>query len=248
MKEIYTQQEVDVLSAAIAPRTGWDFSQMNVIRQTVPWEYESVVRNYIKKTDSVLDVGAGGGERMIRFADAYSRGVGVDIDPEMVAVANDHNKTPHLVFLQDDDKLTTLTGTFDVILNRHAPYDMAATASHLREGGYFITQQVGERNMAVVRAALRQSVTEPVRKEDFSELPFKLLAFMEYDVEYIVKDIESLLFWLKALDMLHADLAGAEAVNDADVLNRILRGNVDEWGFRTNEHRYLAIAQLEKYS
>jgi hypothetical protein len=40
-----------------------------------------------------------------------------------------------------------------------------------------------------------------------------------------------------------ADLDGAAAVASASALNRVLAGNVDERGFVTNEHRYLAIAQ-----
>lgn len=46
----------------------------------------------------------------------------------------------------------------DVIISRHAPFDPGAVATHLRPGGYFITQQVGERNMACVKAALAGNV------------------------------------------------------------------------------------------
>jgi len=36
---------------------------------------------------------------------------------------------------------------------------------------------------------------------------------------------------------------GRAALASAAILNRVLAGNVDERGFVTNEHRYLAIAQ-----
>jgi hypothetical protein len=36
---------------------------------------------------------------------------------------------------------------------------------------------------------------------------------------------------------------GQSALASAATLNRVLAGNVDERGFVTNEHRYLAIAQ-----
>ncbi len=36
---------------------------------------------------------------------------------------------------------------------------------------------------------------------------------------------------------------GQSALASAAILNRVLAGNVDERGFVTNEHRYLAIAQ-----
>lgn len=69
------------------------------------------------------------------------------------------------------------------------------------------------------------------------------LAFGEYDAEYVVRDIESLAFWLSALDMLHSDVDGPAALASAATLDQVLPGNVDERGFVTNEHRYLAVAQ-----
>ena len=56
-------------------------------------------------------------------------------------------------------------------------------------------------------------------------------------------DIGSLIFWLRALDLLHADIDGCAALASAAMLNQILTANVDDRGFVTNEHRYLAIAQ-----
>ena len=111
-------------------------------------------------------------------------------------------------------------------------------------GGYFITQQVGERNMACVKAALGQPQGLPaIQRQSFAASGLRLLAFLEYDVEYVVRDIESLVFWLNALDRDHADVDGRSAVASAVTLNRVLAGNVDGRGFVTNEHRYLAVAQ-----
>jgi hypothetical protein len=111
----------------------------------------------------------------------------------------------------------------------------------VRPGGYFITQQVGERNMACVKAALGQPAGPPaIQREAVSASGLRLFAFMEYDVEFVVCDIESLVFWLNALGSLHADMEGSAALASAVTLNRILARNVDERGFVTNEHRYLA--------
>jgi hypothetical protein len=131
-----------------------------------------------------------------------------------------------------------------VVLDRHAPFDLAVIAAHLRPGGYFITQQVGERNMACVKAALGQPPSPPpVQPHAIRASGLRPLAVMEYDTEYVVRDIESLIFWLNALDPAHADIDGPSALASAAILNQVLAGNVDERGFVTNEHRYLAIAQ-----
>jgi hypothetical protein len=162
----------------------------------------------------------------------------------MVALARENPAPGNLRFQVCSEQLGSVPGTFDVILDRHAPFDLSAIAARLRPGGYFITQQVGERNMACVKAALGQAPgPPPIRRQPIAARGLRLLAFMEYDVEYVVRDIESLLFWLNALDANHADVDGKSALASAASLNRVLAGNVDERGFVTNEHRYLAIAQ-----
>jgi hypothetical protein len=98
--------------------------------------------------------------------------------------------------------------------------------------------------MACVKAALGQAPgPAPIRRQEITASGLRLLAFLEYDVEYVVRDIESLVFWLNALDANHADVDGKSALASAVSLNRVLAGNVDERGFVTNEHRYLAVAQ-----
>ena len=244
MKHTYSQPELDALVASAQPRVGWDFARMNVQREAVPWEYADIVARYVRPSDEVLDVGTGGGERFSRMAGLFSGGLGVDIDPEMIRLAEQASGAGNLEFRVCSARLEDVTAAFPVIINRHAELDLAAITAHLKPGGYFVTQQVGERNMACVRAALGQPAGEPpVSAAAITGCGLRLVAFCEYDVEYVVRDIESLLFWLSALDLLHANLDGGAALASAATLNQILLGHVDVRGFVTNEHRYLAIAQ-----
>ena len=244
MRESYSQQALDGLLAGVPARRGWDFSGMNVLVQPVPWDYREVVLRYLRPSDVVLDVGTGAGERLRDLAPSFDYGLGIDADPEMVRLAREGPAAGNLSFRVCSERLESVLETFDVILDRHAPFDLAAIAVHLRPGGYFITQQVGERNMACVKAALGQPAGPPaIQPQPIAASGLRPLAFMEYDVEYVVRDIESLVFWLNALDAAHADVDGRSALASAAILNRVLAGNVDERGFVTNEHRYLAIAQ-----
>ena len=112
-----------------------------------------------------------------------------------------------MTFMVLDEKLAGLNRHFNIIINRHAPFDLSAVMSHLLPGGYFVTQQVGEKNMRNVKKVLGKPVGNPViTKAKVETNGLRCVDFREYDVEYVVEDIESLVFWLKALDMLHADL------------------------------------------
>jgi SAM-dependent methyltransferase len=246
MLEAYSQEALDDLLAQIPARRGWDFSRMNVLRQPVPWNYQDLVVRYLRPTDSVLDIGTGGGETFGQLASFFGRGLGIDTDAEMIQLAAANSIAGNVRFHVGSARLEAVSETFDVILDRHAPFDSDAIAAHLNPVGYFVTQQVGERNMACVKAALEQEITQPpVQRQAFTASGLRLLAFLEYDVEYVVRDIESLLFWLRGLDGVHADLDGSAALASAAALNRVLAGNVDERGFVTNEHRYLAVATTQ---
>ncbi len=245
VREQYDEVEFRTLMAKVRQRRGWDFASMRDSLAPTPWEYSAVVRSYLMPTDKVLDVGTGGGERLIEFAGAMSEGVGVDPDSLMIAAATANAAgLGNLGFVQDDAGLRDMSQSFDVILNRHAAFDLDAVKSHLRPGGRFITQQVGERNMANVRAALGERPRDPtITIAEVDAVPgLRVERFEEYDVEYVVHDIESLLFWLNALDLHHADLDGQSVTASVEVLNGVLPGNVDTRGFVTNEHRYLLVA------
>lgn len=209
------------------------------------WDYVALVKEYIKPTDKVLDIGTGGGERFLQLARYYKIGVGTDSDPEMVEIAvGNAKKVNNTSFLTDTDRLNRLSKDFNVIINRHAPFNLVAIKEHLVNHGYFITQQVGQNNTANIKKVLGQSNSNPpITKIMIQDASLKTLSFREYDIDYYVEDIESLVFWLKALDVLHADIEGSKAVGDVDTLNKILKGNVTDKGFKTNEHRYLVIAQ-----
>jgi hypothetical protein len=69
-----------------------------------------------------------------------------------------------------------------------------------------------------------------------------VVRYLRPDDSVIDIGTESLLFWLRGLDGVHADLDGSAALSSATALNRVLAGNVDERGFVTKEHRYFAVA------
>lgn len=242
MKEQYSAKEFDNILSRIQKRLGWDFSSMKT-KSSPKWDYLKIVKEHLNKKSTVLDIGTGGGEKFSLLAEYFSTGLGVDIDPGMIEVTNrKSNKPDNISFRVSDIDLKAIDDTFDVILDRHAPFNLVAIKEHLRNGGIFITQQVGELNMLNIKKVLGQTYdTPPVTKAMFSEAGLGLIDFMEYDIEYIVEDIGSLVFWLRALDIAHSDMESSKL--DVGMLNRILKNNVSSKGFVTNEHRYLVVAK-----
>lgn len=250
----YSVDELQTLADEVGTRSGWDFGRMRTERDPVPWDYLEVAARYLSPTDVVLDVGTGGGERLLTLASRFATGVGIDPDPDMVRVAQANATTPattHVTFQQagTDDLPSFPLGTFDVVLTRHAPVSALGVDHVTKPGGYFICQGVGARNMENIRltfqtgSATQYDEHQRAVRCTLHESGWEIVAEGEYNVRYRVLDLPSLLFWFSAI-------AGANEVpSDFTIdrhhgaINEIIRRYGSDRGVETNEHRTLLIAR-----
>lgn len=248
-----TRDELTRLCQSVEERSGWDFSRVRDRRDPVPWEYHDVVRGYLKPDHRVLDVGTGGGERFLRLAPYFGRGLGTDISEEMIATAR-ANTTPDLAGTVDfrvmpAENLELDDESFDVVLNRHANLCPAEIFRVLRPGGRFITQQVGDRNTELIcrvfgctpggeYGASRWDDVPAVR-EELRALGCEIEVWAEYDVRYWFLDLESFAFWLKAIPMPE----DFEPDRHWEQVARIVTASATPDGILSNEHRLLLVAR-----
>ena len=248
-----TREELFEIARGVSQREGWDFSQVRDARDPVPWEYEDVVRRYLRPGDRVLDCGTGGGERFLALRDAYARGLGVDPDPTMLATARAQAAAldaTHVTFARGRaEALPAADGSMDVVLNRHANVDVAETLRVLRPGGLFITQQVGWNNLSAIctiigcgpGGAYAWDAQETIHRlaDAFRGQGGVVLAVAEYDVPYHFLDVASLLFLLMGV--------GLPEDFDLDTHWRqvleIIQRDATPHGIRSNEHRELLIVR-----
>jgi len=252
--------ELRQLVEAAGELRGWDWSRLNVDRDPAPWNYSQIVQDYLTPSTYVLDIGTGGGERFLELASYFGRGVGIDRKPEMIRTALENlpraldEKVSFEIMRAQDLKFAD--GTFDVVLNRHAPIFHEEVARVLKPGGYFITQQVGGYNAQNVFTVFgwgsngdywRRFFAErgmsfqdiPALVELFPRVGCGVIARDEYDVRYYFKDVESLIFWLR-WSPLPEHL-------DPDRHSKQVTQLIDQYrtprGIETNEHRELLIVQ-----
>ncbi len=197
----------------------------------------------------------GGGERFLELAPAFSRGIGIDVDPVRIHTAQ-ANIAPawrdRLSFhVMDAHSLRFADATFDVVLNRHAPIAVTEISRVLKAEGYFITQQVAPGNMQNFAMEFGGTPT-PRRTQqlsgiggEFEAYDCRIVAQAMYDVRYFVRDVASLIFWLKAV--CHPDGMNVPEAFDIEkhwrVLNRIINRYQTSRGIETNECRELLIVQ-----
>ncbi len=247
----YTYQQLRDIAATVGDRSGWDFSRMQTEREPVPWDYMEIVPRYLQRSDAILDVGTGGGEKLIAFSQSFGTGVGIDPDPEMIGAARENGAAhPNVTFVEmGAETLAFSEATFDVVLTRHAPVCVPEVVRVLKPGGYFVTQGIGAQNMANIREAFGTGsgvqYDEEFRSsiEEFTRLGCRIVATGFYNVRYWVKDIPSLIFWFKAIAGANEVPEGFSIDRDWQAVSRIIAEHSSPGGVLTNEHRTLLVAQ-----
>jgi ubiquinone/menaquinone biosynthesis C-methylase UbiE len=252
--DAYTYEQLKRIADSIDDRRGWDFSRMQTEREPVPWDYLEIVPRFLKPTDAVLDIGTGGGEKFLTFSRSFERGVGIDPDPDMIQAARENGATqPNVTFVEmAAEALAFPEVTFDVVLTRHAPTVVPEVVRVLKPGGYFVSQQVGSENMATIVKEFGTASNVPYDDEyracvdDFTKRGCRIVATGAYNVHYWVKDIPSLIFWLKALAGGNEVPEGFSIERDWRTISRIIATYATPRGVLTNEHRTLLIVQKEE--
>jgi len=247
-----TLEQQKQISDSVGELVGWDFSHVRTQRAPVPWDYVDVVRQYLAPADNVLDLGTGGGEIFLTLAPCFRKGTGIDIYPEMIEQALRNKQALGItnvdLMVMDNSHLEFPEEEFEVVLNRHSNIDPSEVARVLRPQGYFITQQVACRNTLSILAAFGwtpasfgdgwyQSAAELAAA--FAQHGCRVVAQAEYDVRYWFKDIESLVFWLKAVPLPEP----FDITRHWEGVNRILQEYSTPQGYETNEHRELLIVE-----
>jgi len=135
---------------------GWDFSHLNGRwhMPDPPWSYKDTIKSYLKDTDTLLDMGTGGGEFLLTLnhphkntyvTEAYEPNYELCkkvLSPLGITVGRTYTDDE----FNTDDVLPFEDGLFDVVINRHESFDLQEVYRVLKRGGYFITQQVGAKN------------------------------------------------------------------------------------------------------
>jgi SAM-dependent methyltransferase len=131
------------------PFIGWDFSYLDgrMIEDQAPWSYTMRAAELMRQATSMLDVGTGGGERLLSLREYWpSKVVVTEEYPPNFRLATDRlapfGVTVLDVHLTDFDPMPFRDGEFDLVLNRHSGFNSNEVARLLAPEGTFLTQQI----------------------------------------------------------------------------------------------------------
>ena len=144
-KKIWKHEE------SLAHINGWDFSHIKgryEEKADLPWNYDSIVRKYLRKDMMLLDYDTGGGEYLLSLGHPYSHTAATEGYPPNVKLCQE-KLLPLGIDLRACDNPSEIPfedNYFDIIINRHGDFDPSKIYSLLKTNGIFITQQVGQDN------------------------------------------------------------------------------------------------------
>jgi len=197
-----------------APFEGWDFSYLEgrTRDEREPWDYMHLARDLVADSESVLDMGTGGGERFAALAPFHGRAVALEGFEPNVSVARGRLH-PLGVSVVEADESATLPfddGEFDLVLNRHSAFSADEVRRVLKPGGRFLTQQVGTDDLHDLAALFDSgrddeawSLTEAVEVIENSGLVVSYQDEWRGAIEFL--DVGAITYLLRAVPWIVAD-------------------------------------------
>jgi len=196
------------------PFSGWDFSHLDsrMIEDQVPWSYSTRAAELMGKASAVIDMGTGGGERLLELFPHWPKKVVVTEDyPPNFKLATERLSPFGVrivdVSLTDFDHMPFADGEFDLVLNRHSGLNAREVARILAPGGAFLTQQIHGLWANDLLAAFDAKPQEP-NSTPAKYLPrlkaagLRIIDVQEWSGNLSFTDVGAIVYYLKAVPWL----------------------------------------------
>lgn len=230
---------------------GWNFSYLTKTgrMQSFPlnWNYTNLILPKIKGSKTLLDMGTGGGEYLASLKPLPKFTYATECYKPNVRVAK-NNLEPlgvKVMELKNEHELPFYNNFFDLIINRHEEFTSLEVQRVLKSGGYFITQQVGGlsgHELNTILNAPPYTYCDFNFKEILKDI-LKAELNVEYQNEQLSKtrfyDIESIVYYLKAIPWQIANFNVEKYINELYDLSNLIQQN---GYFDITSHRFVVVA------
>jgi len=125
----------------------WDFSMINYSKECLTdWNLYKLLNQYSNSESKILDLGTGGGEKVLKYFPDCQEIIATDFSKEMINTANNNLKESerkNIVFRQMDNlNMDTPDDYFDIVVARHTPIDAKQIYRTLKSGGRLLLRGV----------------------------------------------------------------------------------------------------------
>ncbi len=231
--------------------SGWDFSHINDrhVSDDLPWDYYTIVRDYLKPDMLLLDIGTGGGEFLLTLKHPFKNTSVTEAYPPNIELCKKVLSPLGItVYPVEDEQLKDVPdANFDIVINRHESYDPKMVSRILKPGGIFITQQVGAYNnkdLATFFDCNHVDQFPNCRLDNFvADLKnnnFNILFFEEAFPKLRFFDVAAIVYFAKIITWEFLNFSVRENIQKLEQL----QAQIEEKGFiESTEHRFVIVAK-----
>lgn len=247
LKKIWQSEE------NIAHIKGWDFSYIDgrykSYEDELSWDYNTIVKSYLKPDLNILDLDTGGGEVLLSFNHPYHLTTATEGYPPNVELCHKNlgAKGIRVVGLANYANTPFEDDEFDLIINRHGSYDVHELYRILKPGGVFITQQVGKDNdRELVEFLLPESenafpnMNLEIQEKIFEQEGFEIIQKAEEFKPIEFYDVGALVWFARIIQWEFKGFSVETCYNRLLEAERIIR---QEGAIKGKVHRYLIVAR-----
>jgi len=248
---MYTKTDYKSLYEKAGKRIGWDFSHLKTTEKGQGWDFYKEVLKKVKPRDTILDIGTGGGERILKIAKKFKFVYGIDHSSSMISAANKNLRNTKLnnvkFLLMDSSKLDFADNYFDIVTDRHCDFNPSEVFRVLKNGCYFFTQQVSEGDQINIKNAFGRGQSYGIKEgtlknkylKQLKKLGFKKINSFDYDSKVTYKTEKDYIFMLRYTPTI-PELGKKK--NDFEILRKFIEENITSEGIETNSKRFMIIA------
>ena len=120
----------------IAYIKGWDFSHIRgrYEEEALPWNYEAIIRQYLRPGMKLLDIDTGGGEFLLSLNHPHENTAAMENYPPNVELCKEVLLPLGIDFRPGSgkEKLPFDDGSFDMVINRHGDFNAEGVSAWLK--------------------------------------------------------------------------------------------------------------------
>lgn len=238
----------------------WDFSQIKyTVEQESSWEFYNKIKENSNKTSVCLDLGTGGGEKVLKYYPKVGKIIGTDFSKEMIDTANKNLSTTSIKNVEfkvmDNLKIEFPNETFDVISARHTIINANEMYRCLNSNGTLIIEGVDKEDCKELKELFGRGQAYndeiSISQKDYNDLKnagFKNIGFeqiIQYEYYQTEEDLLALLLKTPILDDF-SEINNNEEFNktiEKDLFNKYVETHKTEKGIELKRVLYGIVAK-----
>ena len=175
----------------------WNFSDIQyIIEQESCWDFYKEISKYSKKNSLLLDLGTGGGEKVLSLMPEVGMIIATDFSPKMIETANINKKNypnKNIKFvIMDNLNMKIPNNLFDIVTARHTIIDAVQIYNCLSNNGILILEGVDKYDCWELKKlfnrgqAFKDSISiskkdyNAIKEAGFSKVHFEKITQYEY--------------------------------------------------------------------